>query len=143
MEVQLVVVKGNPRGRTLTFAPGRFLFGRGAECHVRPDSDWVSRQHCLLTVTVDSIHLKDLGSTNGTLVNGHRLMGELPLAHGDTIQLGPLVLQVSLPAHAALLEAVKQTKVPASEVTLVDKDSAAKQFDPGATMEDTLKIKSE
>ena len=143
MEVQLVVVKGNPRGRTLTFVPGRFLFGRGAECHVRPESDWVSRQHCLLTVTADSIHLKDLGSTNGTLVNGHRLMGELPLMHGDKIQLGPLVLQVQLPEHAAQLEALKQTEVPASEVTLVDKTSEALVGELEATLEDTLKIKSE
>src|SRR4051812_14896377 len=94
MDVQLVVVKGNPRGRTLSFGPGDYLFGRGTECHVRPESEWVSRQHCLLSVTSDAIQLKDLGSTNGTLVNGQRLVGERDLAHGDTIQVGPLALRV-------------------------------------------------
>ena len=54
MDVELVVVRGNPRGRKLKFGPGQFLFGRGVECHVRPESDWVSRQHCLLTVKADS-----------------------------------------------------------------------------------------
>ena len=139
MDVQLVVVKGNPRGRTLTFGPGQFLFGRGAECHVRPDSDWVSRQHCLLTVTTETIHLKDLGSTNGTLVNGHRLMGELKLQQGDTIQIGPLSLMIRLPAQEALIEAMKQTDVPASEVTIADSMSKTQ---PGP-VEDTVKLKSE
>lgn len=139
MDIQLVVVKGNPRGRTLTFGPGKFLFGRGVECHVRPDSDWVSRQHCLLTVTDDAIQLKDLGSTNGTLVNGHRLMGELGLVHGDTIQLGPLSLQVRLPENEGLLEAMKQTNAPTSEITVAD-SMAQTRPEP---LEDTLKIKSE
>src|SRR4051794_25687224 len=97
MDVHLVVVKSKPRGRTLTFGPGAYLFGRGQECHVRPDSEWVSRQHCLLTVARDTLVLKDLGSTNGTLVNGSRVIGVRSLIHGDTVQIGPLVLQVRLP----------------------------------------------
>src|SRR4051794_3801509 len=109
MDVQLVVLKGNPRGRTLSFGPGDYLFGRGPECHVRPDSEWVSRQHCLLTVTNEAIQLRDLGSTNGTLVNGQRVMGERGLANGDTIQVGPLALQVKVRSREEQLEASKET----------------------------------
>lgn len=122
MDVQLVVIKGNPRGRTLAFGPGEYLVGRGAECHIRPDSEWVSRQHCILSVAAETIHLRDLGSTNGTLVNGQRLIGERDLVHGDTIQVGPLVLQLRLPAQEAALEALKQTDVPDTDVTMVDDD---------------------
>ena len=48
MDVQLLVIQGRPRGKSLHFPPGEFLLGRGPECHIRPNSDLVSRQHCLL-----------------------------------------------------------------------------------------------
>ena len=96
MRVQLVVVQGRPAGKPLQFPRGEFVFGGGVECHVRLNSDWVSRQHCLLRVTEDSVHLRDLGSRNGTLVNGLRLCGERWLQHGDRIQVGPLVFEIDL-----------------------------------------------
>jgi pSer/pThr/pTyr-binding forkhead associated (FHA) protein len=120
MDVQLVVVKGNPRGRTLSFGPGEYLFGRGPECHVRPDSEWVSRQHCLFIVTADTIQLKDLGSTNGTLVNGQRLVGERDLNDGDTIQLGPLALQVQVVSEESMIQALQDTNRTSNETTLAD-----------------------
>ena len=65
MDVELLVVQGQPRGKALHFPPGEFLFGRGPECHVRPNSDWISRQHCLLRVTQDTASIRDLGSSTG------------------------------------------------------------------------------
>jgi pSer/pThr/pTyr-binding forkhead associated (FHA) protein len=96
MDVQMLVVQGKARGERLRFPRGEFVFGRGPECHVRPNSEWVSRQHCLLRVTKEGASLRDLGSTNGTLVNGSRLVGERQLESGDQLQVGPLVLQVLL-----------------------------------------------
>jgi hypothetical protein len=94
-KVKLVVVQGRPH-KSLLFAPGEFLFGRGPECIVRFNSEWVSRQHCLLRATADGAVLRDLNSRNGTLVNGVRLLGERRLEHGDQIQVGPLVFEVDL-----------------------------------------------
>ena len=94
MHVSLVVVHGKPQGKSLGFGCGEFVFGRGNECHIRPNSFWVSRQHCILRVTESDVQLHDLGSTNGTLVNGKRLVGAQKLSHGDQIQIGPLVFQV-------------------------------------------------
>jgi len=96
MRVKLLVVQGRPHGQSLYFPSGEFVIGRGTECHIRPNSSWVSRQHCLLRVTEASVYLRDLGSRNGTLINGARVMGERKLAHGDRLQLGPLVLQLCL-----------------------------------------------
>jgi pSer/pThr/pTyr-binding forkhead associated (FHA) protein len=96
MKVKLLVVQGRPQGKALQFARGEFVFGRGVECHVRPNSEWVSRQHCLLRVTEEGVHLRDLNSCNGTLINGTRLRGECRLAHGDKLQVGPLVFQILL-----------------------------------------------
>jgi pSer/pThr/pTyr-binding forkhead associated (FHA) protein len=95
MDVQLRVVQGKPHGHCLQFGPGEFVFGRGPECHIRPNSELISRQHCLFKVRDDGIlSIRDLGSANGTLVNGALVTGELVLRHGDTVQLGPVVLEV-------------------------------------------------
>lgn len=94
MKIKMMVVKGKPKGKCLTFPKGEFLIGRGEECHVRPESPWVSRQHCLLQIGDSGSVIRDLGSRNGTLINGKRVSGVLPLTLGDKVQIGPLVLEV-------------------------------------------------
>jgi pSer/pThr/pTyr-binding forkhead associated (FHA) protein len=94
MDVQLLVVEGTPRGKAFHFPPGEFVFGRDPECHVRPNSAWVSRQHCMLRVTAAGAMVRDLGSSTGTLINGRRVVGESALTAGDRLQLGPVVLQM-------------------------------------------------
>jgi hypothetical protein len=94
--VKLRVIQGRPQGKSLLFARGEWLFGRGPECHVRPNSEWVSRQHCILKVTETAVFIRDLNSRNGTLVNGLRVVGERRLADRDQIQVGPLAFEVQL-----------------------------------------------
>src|SRR5947208_578918 len=109
MDVEFLVVEGQPRGKALHFPPGEFLFGRGPECHVRPNSDWVSRQHCLLRVTAETASLRDLGSRNGTLVNGVRIVEECNLSHGDLVEVGPLVFEVQLDPTLPPIEVFPET----------------------------------
>src|SRR5262249_1897027 len=94
MTLQLVVVQGEPAGKALQFCLGDSYFGRGRECQVRFKSDWVSRQHCLLRVKAGGALLRDLGSRNGTLLNGALLAQERPLAEGDRVQIGPVLFEV-------------------------------------------------
>jgi len=96
MRAKLVIVQGRPRGKRLVFPPGDYYFGRGAECQVRPNSAMISRQHCLLRVHATGATLRDLGSRNGTLVNGVLISKEQRLKTGDQIQLGPLVFELHL-----------------------------------------------
>ncbi len=96
MTITLLVVQGKPAGKRLAFPLGDYFFGRGVECQVRPNSEWVSRQHCRLRVTSGGAYLRDLGSRNGTLVNGVLLAGDQLLCAGDQIQIGPLVFEVQL-----------------------------------------------
>src|SRR5258707_527793 len=107
MEVKFLVIQGRPLRKSLVFPHGSYVFGRGAECHIRPNSEWVSRQHCQLLVNGDSASIRDLGSRNGTLINGTRVMGERALTNGDQLQIGPLVFEVRLeptpPAASELL----------------------------------------
>jgi len=95
MTIKLLVIQGKPQGKFLLFRVGRdYMFGRGPECHIRPNSEWVSRQHCLLRVTTEGTLIRDLGSRNGTLVNGVRLRGEQRLKQDDLLQVGPIVFKV-------------------------------------------------
>jgi pSer/pThr/pTyr-binding forkhead associated (FHA) protein len=96
MNVKLLVVHGRPQGKSFLFPVGEFLFGRGTECHIQPNSEWVSRQHCLLRVGPEGVSVRDLGSRNGTLVNGVRVVGERALDEGDQLQVGPLVFELRL-----------------------------------------------
>jgi len=96
MNLRLLVVHGKPAGKSLFFGPGDYYLGRGQECHVRFNSDWVSRQHCLLRVTADQASVRDLGSRNGTLVNGQLVGQERFLNQDDQIQIGPVVFEVHL-----------------------------------------------
>ena len=98
MNVKLRVVQGRPAGKSLLFRVGEYYLGRGPECHIRFNSDWVSRQHCLLRVTPGGAFLRDLGSRNGTLLNGSLLQQERPLAEGDQLQIGPVLFDVRIEA---------------------------------------------
>jgi pSer/pThr/pTyr-binding forkhead associated (FHA) protein len=112
MKIKLLVVQGRPQGKALLFPRGEYVFGRGHECHVRPNSDCVSRQHCLLRVGEDGVHLRDLGSRNGTLVNGTRVKGECRLEHGDKVQVGPLVFQLELDEAGLSAELITSNSSP-------------------------------
>ena len=109
MQLTMKVVRGKPKGHCLMFPVGEFMFGRGPECDVRPNSDLVSRQHCILRITQDGVLIRDLGSVNGTLVNGQLVVGERILDNGDTLQLGPLVLQVVFDNADAVAAGVDET----------------------------------
>jgi pSer/pThr/pTyr-binding forkhead associated (FHA) protein len=125
MHLRLKVVQGKPQGHCLDFPTGEFMFGRGPECDVRPDSDLVSRQHCMVQVHDASVVIRDLGSRNGTLVNGKLVHGEQPLNHGDTLQLGPLVLEVLLEGEAN--QAIRDTTTGNKAETAIDQPPLADQ----------------
>jgi pSer/pThr/pTyr-binding forkhead associated (FHA) protein len=96
MNVKMLVVQGRPAGKTILFGPGDYFLGRGPECYLRFNSEWVSRQHCVLRVGMHHAAMRDLGSRNGTLVNGTLVNGEHTLSQGDMIQIGPVVFEVFL-----------------------------------------------
>jgi pSer/pThr/pTyr-binding forkhead associated (FHA) protein len=109
MKAQLTVVYGKPRNTVKTLPVGDCLIGRGDECQVRTNSPLVSRQHCLVHVTKDNAILRDLGSTNGTLVNGKRVLSERVLVPGDLLQIGPVVFEFSDLSTEAI-ESTSETK---------------------------------
>ncbi len=94
MRAELKVVEGKHQGAIIPINRKKFLVGREEDCHLRPNSDLVSRHHCVFTIDDYSVRLRDLGSTNGTLVNNARLNGQVELKDGDKIRIGKLLFQV-------------------------------------------------
>jgi pSer/pThr/pTyr-binding forkhead associated (FHA) protein len=69
--------------------------GRAAGCAVAlPDDTFVSQVHARVFRRGDEYWVEDLGSTNGTLVNGRKLTGPAPLRKGDRLQVGRTVLEL-------------------------------------------------
>src|SRR3954453_9120620 len=96
MKVQLIVVQGKPEGKVIPLAGPIFKIGRGETGHLRPNSEKVSREHAEFTVTTDKVLLRDLGSRNGTLVNGKALTEPYALKDRDLVQIGPLTFAVAI-----------------------------------------------
>jgi FOG: FHA domain len=107
--VELKVLSGKQAGSLIALPEGKFLIGREEDCHLRPNSDTVSRHHCVFTVDEFAVRLRDLGSTNGTLVNGERIRGGVMLNSGDVVSIGKIEFEVLITESA--LETVSDLKV--------------------------------
>src|SRR5262245_5626839 len=71
--LRLIVVRGEPADHCLDFTPGEYLVGRSGACNLCVDGVQISRRHCALLVADTGASVRDLGSTNGTFVNGVRV----------------------------------------------------------------------
>lgn len=80
-------------GATTVLRSGRYTIGRSDDCDITIDSTTVSRKHAVLVERRDTWWVFDLGSTNGTRVNGTRA-SELPIRPGDRVRVGTVDLLV-------------------------------------------------
>ena len=67
--------------------------GRESACSIRIDSQYVSRQHARIELREDAAVLVDLGSRNGSLLNGERVQGSAPLVPGDVVTIADATLE--------------------------------------------------
>ena len=106
-----------PDGRTTQrpLADGRLAIGRTATVEVQLDSDRVSRRHAdLFRDPFGRWWIRDLGSRNGTRVNGVRA-AERVIAPGDRVEIGGFVLRLRRAASAAAPHETTQTVVASHE----------------------------
>lgn len=77
----------------LALGEGEHLLGRDADVKVWLESPTISRHHARLRVTNAGATIEDLGSKNGTYLRGQRLSAPVPLADGDEITLGSVLVK--------------------------------------------------
>ena len=79
--------------REIALPPGEHVLGRSSDATVFIDDVGISRHHARITITAAGAVLEDLGSKNGTMLNGDRVPGPTPLADGAAIVLGTTALK--------------------------------------------------
>ena len=117
LQAELKILGGKHQGKMIPLNTKKFLVGREQDCHLRPNSDLVSRHHCVFSIDDYAIRLRDLGSTNGTRVNGTNLRGEAILKSGDRVSIGKLDLEVVIRQAPAKSVATPST-APQAALTL-------------------------
>ena len=94
MQVRLKVMQGSKAGSEIKVPGPMCLIGRADECHLRPQSEAISRQHCSIIIKENEVCVRDLKSRNGTFVNDERVTEESVLLSGDVLRVGPLEFEV-------------------------------------------------
>jgi len=123
--ITLNVTQGSLKGREFIFEePSWCVIGRGEDCTIRLPSDaehaGVSRHHCLLEITPPEIRLRDLGSLNGTYLNGNKVgqrtaylppeeaeresARTLVLKDGDEVRIGHTIFRIAVVGSANVEE---------------------------------------
>lgn len=96
MKLSLVVSVGNSAGTAIPINGPQFVIGRDPQCQLRPASPLISKRHCAVLVREGKAFIKDFESTNGTLVNEERVVGERELRNEDKLKVGPLEFSVRI-----------------------------------------------
>jgi DNA-binding winged helix-turn-helix (wHTH) protein len=84
------------RRRQFDMRPGESVIGRGRGCAAQIDAESVSRHHARLTITGGGVAIEDLGSKNGTWVNGERIHGVVALSVGAPFRLGSETVRLEM-----------------------------------------------
>jgi pSer/pThr/pTyr-binding forkhead associated (FHA) protein len=119
-EVVLTVTEGRLKGREFVFrGEGRCVAGRAPDCYLYVPDDYrnISRHHCQFDINPPRIEVRDLGSLNGTYVNGERIGGRKRgsppgqaqveeyrargLNDGDEVRIGDTVVRVHVLDYAS------------------------------------------
>jgi DNA-binding NtrC family response regulator/pSer/pThr/pTyr-binding forkhead associated (FHA) protein len=124
----LLALFGPKQGLRIPLA-GRLVLGRGPAADLQLLDGKVSREHCSIDATSGRAMIEDLGSHNGTYLNGERIAGPTPIAEGDEIALGDTLLLV-----AADDVEVANARYGTGTLLVAPQDRASTAANPGAPL---------
>jgi pSer/pThr/pTyr-binding forkhead associated (FHA) protein len=104
MDVNLVLFKKNGSRKDFRLPSNVTVIGRRQDCDLCIPLMVVSRKHCEINKTREALIIRDLGSSNGTYLNGKRIT-EAEVKPGDYLQIGPLAFGLQIdgtPEHIAV-----------------------------------------
>ena len=96
MNYALQIVRGRSQSTQIKLVDGVNSIGRRDDCLIRIRSSQVSRRHCELFEREGKLVVRDLGSSNGTFVNGGRVHDQQVVKPGDVLTIGGVSLKVEL-----------------------------------------------
>jgi hypothetical protein len=144
MHVRLKILQGSNTSKEIKIPTPKCVIGRGDDCHLRPQSDAISRRHCIIITTENEVVVRDLNSRNGTYVNDERVAEEAVLLSGDILRVGPLqfemlieqsVAKAKRPKVADIKEAVARTAEGSGVNSTSDLDDVSDWLDEADTQE--------
>lgn len=80
-------------GTSIRLKSGQTTIGRDAACDLALASPTISRRHAVIARVADGYQVLDVGSANGTFLNGARISAPMPLRPGDVLRIGPYELE--------------------------------------------------
>ncbi|MEJ7636637.1 MAG: FHA domain-containing protein [Singulisphaera sp.] len=93
----MILEIGKAKGRVVEVSGPRFLIGRDQRCHLRPNSNAISRLHAAIDQRGGRVFLRDFGSASGSILNGRSLHDEEAEAFdGDRLQIDVLLFTISI-----------------------------------------------
>jgi len=142
MQVVLVMFRSDGGRKSFSVTRDIVVVGRREDCDLRIPLGEVSRKHCRFVKDGDALRVEDLGSSNGTFLNGERVQ-ESAVNPGDTVQVGPVMFVVQVdgaPAEDEMRPTARPTpEAPSEAATLAPAttgdDIAEGEFDPMAALE--------
>ncbi|MBL9161139.1 MAG: FHA domain-containing protein [Planctomycetaceae bacterium] len=149
MDVNLKVLEGAKVGAKIAIKKPEFTIGRSQACSLCAGSSAVSRQHCMISRDESKVTIRDMGSRNGTLVNGNKIEGTVELASGDEIIVGPLKFLLTItsslnsvkkPEVKSVAEAVVRTATTPSD-SIGDDDISKWLLGPNSALNETQTIR--
>jgi pSer/pThr/pTyr-binding forkhead associated (FHA) protein len=149
MDVTLKVLEGAKVGAKISIKKPEFTIGRSQGCSLCAGSSAVSRQHCMISRDESKVTIRDMGSRNGTLVNGAKIEGTVELASGDEITVGPLKFLLTItsslnsvkkPEVKSVAEAVVRTATTPTDSVGVD-DITKWLLSPSSALNETQTIR--
>ena len=91
---RLVVTEGGLRGTTLPLGASAILIGRAPSCTLVLDDDYSSSRHARIYPEAGQWYVEDLGSTNGTFLDGTKVESSMPIRLGAPVRIGQSVIEL-------------------------------------------------
>jgi anti-anti-sigma factor len=134
---RLIALSGRSKGTGIEVEGRRFVVGRTSSCQLRLGSAIVSRRHAIIERRDGRLFLRDLGSTNGTVLNGRALLGEEAELHdSDLIRFGPFVFALVLSTH----DSPSRMDIPAAPRNRLDAYARGTALDLAAPETDVFSV---
>ncbi|MBN1911409.1 MAG: FHA domain-containing protein [Pirellulales bacterium] len=137
----LFVIRGNDQGSRFEFAEPLTRVGRDASSTIRLHDTEVSRQHAEIRRSDNTYVLADLGSSNGTYVNGQRVVSH-SLSSGDQVQIGSTLMLYTAPSDESAEDLAQSIDITSPQqsgdrsqiIHSITQENGSRAFELGATL---------